>query len=103
MHGMIYGALVCTAPDVGLSRHRDRHEHQFDIAIRRTLTAHLEQQPWWDSRTSKVSVDNGKVIYMGQVENARTRKVARRIAEGLPGVTSVWDTRVPRRGWQGSL
>lgn len=66
-----------------------------DDRIRRALLARVEREPWWRPGTTKLAVQKGKVVYQGLTADAGIRRVARRIAEAIPGVCSVWHARAP--------
>ena len=66
-----------------------------DGAIRASLTAALDRQPWWRSTTSNVIVTDGVVHYFGAVDGDEQRQAARIAAENVPGVRRVEDHRIP--------
>ncbi len=65
-----------------------------DEAIRVRLLRELNVQPWWQPQSSAVFVSKGVVKYVGQCESDDERRAARVMAENIPGVRGVSDTRM---------
>lgn len=64
-----------------------------DEAIRVRLVRELEAQPWWQPQASAVFVNKGIVKYVGRYESEDERCAARVMAENIPGVRGVSDSR----------
>lgn len=71
-----------------------------DAAIRRTLLARLERQPWWRPAVSNVVVIDGTAILQGLFDRQQTRAAAQALAHTVPGVQRVRDDRVRGHEWQ---
>ena len=68
---------------------------QGDDAIRASLLAELERQPWWRRQVaSNVVVTDGVVHYWGTLDAEEQREAARIAAENVPGVRRVQDHRL---------
>jgi CBS domain-containing protein len=66
-----------------------------DDAIRASLLAELERQPWWRRQvTGNVLVTDGVVHYWGTLDSEDERAAARIAAENISGVKRVEDHRV---------
>src|SRR5690606_17232219 len=63
-----------------------------DVAIRESLLAELEQQPWWNGYLINIVVTDGTVHLWGIVDSDQHRKAIRIAAENTPGVRDVRDT-----------
>lgn len=73
-----------------------------DAAIRRTLLAELDSQPWWRPNRCKVSVSHGIVTFSGEIDDPEEKVAARVAAENIPGVRGIEDSRsiaVPAAGY----
>jgi CBS domain-containing protein len=67
---------------------------QADDAIRASLLAELEHQPWWRRQVAaNVVVTDGVVHYWGTLDSEDQRDAARIAAENIPGVRRVEDHR----------
>ena len=66
-----------------------------DDAMRASLLAELERQPWWRRQiASNVVVSDGVVHYWGTLDSEDQREAARVAAENIPGVSRIEDHRV---------
>jgi CBS domain-containing protein len=73
-----------------------------DTAIRETLLAQLQQEPWAHTALFSVTVIAGVVDLWGLVESDAEREAMRVAADAIPGVSAVNDNLVVRRaeaGW----
>lgn len=71
---------------------------QGDDAIRASLLAELERQPWWCRQVaSNVVVTDGVVHYWGTLDSEEEREAARIAAENVPGVRRIQDHRLRLR------
>jgi hypothetical protein len=92
--------VVCAEPP---SRHRTASSESVspaDAAIRKSLLATLEQQPWWQADVSNVFVLDGVVIYQGLFDSQQERQAARVAAKAIAGVREIRDDRIRAREWQ---
>ncbi len=69
-----------------------------DDAMRASLLAELERQPWWGRQVvSNVVVTDGVVHYWGTLDSEDEREAARIAAENVPGVRRIEDHRIRLR------
>lgn len=67
-----------------------------DQAIRASLLAELERQPWWPRVLSNVVVTDGVVHFWGLFDSEDEREASQVAARNVPGVRGIEDHRVKR-------